>query len=387
MNIGLYCNWKVKKRSDGTLYINSIHAKYLNVFEEQYDDIILLTNISEEGINSADVVVGEKVKIITLPKFNNYLGALKHFRVIIASIKNLTSKVDVVYVRTPEPFSWVFTFFKKDKIINYHFVSNPLEVLLKKKKSLKKYLTYILFLPEYYLTCIAAYFNFTSANGPSVLLNIPFFLRPKVRVLIENTLTDNELSQKKYLEKDIMGPIRLLCVSRLQEAKGLQEMVRAFYDLKHKMNREMYLTIAGEGPLHKELKELIVKLDLEQAVTMVGHVKNGSPLDELYRKSHILINPSLSETGPRVLLEAMAEGVVCISTDVGYVRYVYENENSLLQLIIAKDEKLTVSLNEIIDRVITSQKVYNDLSLTSFMLAKNYSLNDFVSKVIPARRG
>lgn len=381
MSIGLYCNWKLKQNSNGDIYLNSIHAKYLFAFKNKYKKVTLLSNISSEVITDADQLISDQdISFILLPAFSGYLGAIKFFPRILSGIKKLTSLVNCVYIRTPEPFSWAFSLFRNKKNINYHFISNPLDVILK-KKSRKKYITYLAFLPEYYITCFAAYINNCSCNGPSVLNNVPFFLRNKLRVLIENTLSRDELEKKSYNKSNFTQPYKMVCVSRLQEAKGLPELICAFAHFSRRNKIHAELSIVGDGPLKNTLQELIIKIGAQDYIHLLGHVKNGSPLDDVYKRHQILINPSLSETGPRVILEAMSEGLVCVSTDVGYVRHVFDKNRQMSELIICGKDNFETSLEKILLKLIYEDGYYECMSLNSFNLAKRYSLDDFIEGV------
>ncbi|MDE5180898.1 glycosyltransferase [Escherichia coli] len=370
MNIGLYCNWKVKPHKNGGFYIPSVHAKYILAFKKIYKKIFLLSNVGSDEINDSDVlIVDDDIHLIELPGFKNYLSALRFSKQIINGINELTEQCKYIYVRTPEPLCWFFMFAKnKDKIIiNHHFTSNPLDVLLKQKSffSLKKYIKYIAFLPEYYLSIISACVNNATCNGPSVLKNIPFFLRKRIRILIENTLTKEELVEKEYCERTHAGCYNFICVSRLQEGKGLQELISAFSAFLNKhIDIDAHLTIIGDGPLKKCLEVQVATLSVSNRITIQGYVQNGEPLNEFYRNAHFLINPSLSETGPRVILEAMSEGCVCLSTDVGYVRYILSQEPVFDSLIIRSDFERQFCL--IAKELCVNKELYTELSMKSF---------------------
>jgi len=58
--------------------------------------------------------------------------------------------------------------------------------------------------------------------------------------------------------------------------------------------------------------------DLHSYCSFHGDVSDVE-LNQFYNKAHILIIPSTTESGPLVLMEAMARGAAIISTDVGYV--------------------------------------------------------------------
>ncbi|MXC69142.1 glycosyltransferase family 4 protein, partial [Escherichia coli] len=111
-------------------------------------------------------------------------------------------------------------------------------------------------------------------------------------------------------------------------------------------------------------------------ITIQGYVQNGEPLNEFYRNAHFLINPSLSETGPRVILEAMSEGCVCLSTDVGYVRYILSQEPVFDSLIIRSDFERQFCL--IAKELCVNKELYTELSMKSFFIAQKYSLDSFV---------
>ncbi|EFI1316391.1 glycosyltransferase family 4 protein, partial [Escherichia coli] len=110
-----------------------------------------------------------------------------------------------------------------------------------------------------------------------------------------------------------------------------------------------------------------------------GYVQNGEPLNEFYRNAHFLINPSLSETGPRVILEAMSEGCVCLSTDVGYVRYILSQEPVFDSLIIRSDFERQFCL--IAKELCVNKELYTELSMKSFFIAQKYSLDSFVENI------
>lgn len=61
-----------------------------------------------------------------------------------------------------------------------------------------------------------------------------------------------------------------------------------------------------------------VPKDLHQYCTFYGDI-NDQHLNSLYSQAHILLIPSTTESGPLVLMEAMAHGAAIISTNVGYV--------------------------------------------------------------------
>src|SRR5438445_3210951 len=117
------------------------------------------------------------------------------------------------------------------------------------------------------------------------------------------------------------GEWRLVQASRLIEKKGLATTLHAFTTfLSHYPNAT--LTIAGEGPMLRELEELTCKLKIDDRVALPGFV-TSEKLREIYYASHIFLHPS--ETGadgnqegiPNSMLEAMASGLPVFATRHG----------------------------------------------------------------------
>jgi colanic acid/amylovoran biosynthesis glycosyltransferase len=115
------------------------------------------------------------------------------------------------------------------------------------------------------------------------------------------------------------GP-RLLAVAQLMERKGLRYLIEAcrlLVDRGHHINCE----IIGDGPLRRELQELIHDLKLGELVAMVGPQSHEFVVDA-YRRATVFVLPCIvagdgdRDGIPNVILEAMAARVPVISTAV-----------------------------------------------------------------------
>lgn len=127
----------------------------------------------------------------------------------------------------------------------------------------------------------------------------------------------------------------ILSVGRFCEKKGFPYLIRACRSLKD-MGMDFRCLIVGYGPLRDELDALIGELNLRGCVSL----REKMTQDELvgvYRKADVFVLPCLV-TGdgdrdgiPNVLIEAMAQRLAVVSTDVsGIGELVTHMENGLL---------------------------------------------------------
>jgi len=118
------------------------------------------------------------------------------------------------------------------------------------------------------------------------------------------------------LREKARGPLHLLYLGRLVEDKGIFDVVDALARLRGE-GRDLRLSIGGAGPQEALLKSRVAELGLSQRVQFAGAL-SGDAKDSLWRSGDVFVFPTYHREGlPYALLEAMAAGVVPISTRVG----------------------------------------------------------------------
>ena len=103
----------------------------------------------------------------------------------------------------------------------------------------------------------------------------------------------------------------ILSVGRLHFQKGHDVLIKAFKKVYADFP-EWRLIIYGEGELRNSLECELVASDLTEVVSLRGAVKDIFPI---YQAASIFVMPSRFEGFPNALLEALAMGCACISTD------------------------------------------------------------------------
>lgn len=103
----------------------------------------------------------------------------------------------------------------------------------------------------------------------------------------------------------------LIMVGRLDEQKNYPMAFRAIQMVKEKYP-DVHLDIYGKGALDEKLHQMLVDMHLTDHVTMCGWTQDA--LKE-YTKHDMFLMTSDMEGMPNALMEAMAVGLPCISTD------------------------------------------------------------------------
>ena len=135
--------------------------------------------------------------------------------------------------------------------------------------------------------------------------------------------------QRGYL-LDKNKPLKIGYVGRLvklaKRADLLLELIKQLEE--RQINYE--IEIAGDGSYRKNLEEYVEKNGLEQKVKIVGRI-DSNDIPKFWRNQDIFVNVSDFEGVGLSMLEAMAEGVVPIETNVaGAEEFIQNNQNGFV---------------------------------------------------------
>lgn len=171
------------------------------------------------------------------------------------------------------------------------------------------------------------------ASSPSMVRWIPAACASRVTTIlnaIETTpfrmSTEARADLVRQFGLDSQKPIVSL-VGRLSEEKGHQVLLAAAPSVLRRFPLTQFLFV-GDGPLRKVLEQHVEQAGLTSSIRLVGFVDNVRAVMSL---SDLAVQPSLSESLPLTVLEAMAEGKAVVATDVGSIREaVVDEETGLL---------------------------------------------------------
>ena len=119
----------------------------------------------------------------------------------------------------------------------------------------------------------------------------------------------------------------VVSTARLDPIKCLDRLIRAFGVLSP-AHPNLWMLIAGEGPLRDELEGLAKSVDPNQRIRFLGHLEDVSPV---IQASDIYVLPSDEEGFATALVEAMSAKLTCVATRAtGPTEIIEDGENGFL---------------------------------------------------------
>lgn len=134
-----------------------------------------------------------------------------------------------------------------------------------------------------------------------------------VQVLPGIGLPEDEITHLATYELPAAAPIRFISIGRLLHWKGFYLGLRAFAQA-NLPDAEYW--VVGNGPEWDYLHRLANELGIADRVKFLGELPRDQALEKL-GQCHVLVHPSLHDSGGGVCLEAMAAGRPVICLDLG----------------------------------------------------------------------
>lgn len=179
-------------------------------------------------------------------------------------------------------------------------------------------------------------------------------------------------------------PFRVLYLSRVEEAKGVFEMLEAFALLANRAPGRYQFIVAGDGPGLGELQEKSKEFGVE-SLQFRGYV-SGEEKIRCFLEADVFCFLSYTEGMPNAVLEAMAMGLPLVSTSAGGLKDILEDGRS--GYIVSYDPRALVRnrcpVKEVADRI---ERLATDIESYQAMSAHNSmrALERFAAHRVAAR--
>ncbi|MFK4722746.1 glycosyltransferase involved in cell wall biosynthesis [Bradyrhizobium niftali] len=176
------------------------------------------------------------------------------------------------------------------------------------------------------------------------------------------------------------GPVKILFLGRLCEAKGIGNLLDSFEMIQHRNDWQAIL--AGDGAV-AETRMLVERLGLSQRVKVPGWLDDVSVAAEL-QAADILVLPSWVENLPMCVVEAFAHGLAVVCTPVGALPEIVEHEKTGLLVPMNNAPALASAL----ERLLSSPALRTSLGLRARALhASRFEINAYVDRLVGVWRG
>lgn len=192
----------------------------------------------------------------------------------------------------------------------------------------------------------------------------------KRSVVIHNSVS---VPYKKYSIPEIRDN-RIISVGRLHEQKNLALLIKAFEKIANDFP-ELVLVNYGDGELREQLQNFIDSIGMSNRVSLLPSCKD---IYDTIRTGRLFVLSSDYEGMPNALLEAMALGMPCISTDCrpgGARALITDGENGFIVPIkdedaLADKMRYVLSNSEIADKIAANAQLIADTHTEEYVFDK-----------------
>lgn len=293
--------------------------RYLNVFEE----VCICARTQKVGLNFKTKlrVNGEGISLLELPDFKGTLGIIKKFWKCQKIIKNNINKYDVVIMRAPTPISVIALnpIIKSKKYFAAEFANNPI-TMFNLETSSNKLAFFIQKIFVYHSKKLCYYANGVSYVTEKVLQDLypcRAILYDETKEYFSSSYSTINLKKENYFFKNKLNDNEKFIISHVgfmdKISKGHFEVLKVAKELIN-MGYKIEIKFIGNGKLEKELKKFSNDLKIREIVDFKGQLDSYEEIQKELINSDLFLFPSRSEGLPRVLIEAMANSLPCIST-------------------------------------------------------------------------
>lgn len=180
------------------------------------------------------------------------------------------------------------------------------------------------------------------------------YLTHQKTTVIPNAINSDFIKPKQL---GLRGKV-IVTSGRLTAQKNHRLLITAFSRVIEKYpDYELY--IYGEGPQRQDLEQYVAELNLQKHVFMPGYSHN---ICEKLRTASMFVLSSDFEGMPNALMEAMALGLPCISTDCsgGGARYLIDNEKNGMLIPQGDLDAMVKAMDKILSDEIFANRIASE---------------------------
>jgi glycosyltransferase involved in cell wall biosynthesis len=337
VKLGILYHMPFWRAEDGSIWeAEGSFARYVDSLAPYFDQVVLSVPVFDTPQAGGSRVRASNVTLAPLPYFPGPRQFYPRLPAIWGRLRAWVDRCDVIHLRVPSPAAiFAFRIARARRKPVFLLVVGDYEALLPHLgyRGLKYFLfaRYVAFEERALRTMTSGALTF--ANGAA--------LREKherqgaqVHETKTSTLSLADIAEGAPKERD--GGVRLLTVSRIDPRKGLRVLpavVTALRQAGHDASADIVGPVVGQngGAELQSILDDAKRLGVAERITYRGPIALDQ-LMRLYRQFDVFVLPTKPGEGiPRVLLEAMANGLPVVTTAVsGITSLITHEHNGLL---------------------------------------------------------
>ncbi|MGF7034592.1 glycosyltransferase involved in cell wall biosynthesis [Paenibacillus mucilaginosus] len=360
----------ISESTSGGVYTHLIQlAKHLN--QEMFDQTYILSSIKNESLKEQKSFFGHSLIIADMKREISLLGDLKSLLQITRYLR--ANKFDVIHCHSSKAgvIGRIAAFLTGHPTVFYTPHSFSFHAFNSKLKN-----AFFMGIER----CMASFTTrliCVSLGEARLAVNSKVVPSSKIRVILNGVDQDPVYKEgiltETYRPQAVDNAPRLISfIGRLSKQKNPHMAVEA---MKYVTTPNTQLILMGGGPLEKELKAFADTIGVSNKVRFMGDVSQVRPL---LRECELFVSTSLWESMPYAILEAMAESVPIIATEIdGVTDLIKHNETGAL--VSPFDSQ---GLGKLIDEFLRDKQKSRQLALRAQeWIRKNHTIEGMITKL------
>ena len=359
-----------KKYSTNASFIN-----FTNSFLAYFEELIFCVPVSREARKSGNFQVNSvKIKVVELPflasNFQYFLHLIYHLKATWKTIEKNLPNWDLVWiVEGPQLVPYIAMLLCKSKKKPYFFYIRgnlKRQVAHRRYPLIKKIMA---ILGTSFLGLLSRLFasnSLTFCLGEELYQAYARKKNADIYQVVPTSIYEKDILKKW---KDIPQKVSLVYVGRLENMKGIKFLIEAVKRLEEQ-DLPIKLKIVGAGPAENDLRKMVSDYNLNDYISFLGYIPYGPDLLKIYRSSDIFVLPTLSEGIPKVLAEAMSQGLPIIASNVGGIPVVVNNRKNGLLVPPGDSEAIYKAIAGLVE----NKKLLKEISQNNIQDAKEFTI-------------
>ncbi len=341
------------------------YQRYLRVF----DKLRLVTRcVHEDYLGKSRVLLDDpRIEYVPLPFFSGPAQYVKVYHMIGKAIRNITDGCDAAILRLPSTVAQRVAYQVMKSGIPYgtELVFDAKDALDSATNIFERILWYRIHKQMVYtcnkangVACVTANYmqsHYTSKRPDAFFANYSSLALPRAFYT----------SARQYPEDKVFVVSHVCTQVMYNGRKGYNEIIEAMKILKE---RNVKVRVEFAGPDYhngiQQLTNFTKMLNVEDRVKFIGGL-NRQQLSEYLEASDLYVMPTRAEGLPRVIIEAMAKGLPCITTPVS-------GNPELVSEHFLVDYSDITTLADRIEELVMNKTIYEKTSKENFDRSLQY---------------